>query len=232
MRTLGIIPARGGSKEVHRKNARPLCGKPLIGYTAEVALASARLNRVVVSTDDEGIASLARRFSLDVPFMRPAELARDDTPMLPVVQHALTTLRDEGDSFDAVCLLQPTTPIRGGNEIDGCIRMLVESEADAVVTVTPVPPEYNPHWVYIEEPGGGLRLASGEWEPVSRRQDLPEAFHRDGSVYVTRTEVVLGQNSLYGKKLLGYIVRDSKRVNIDTEDDWRRAERLLGCGDA
>ena len=112
MTVVGIVPARGGSKGIPRKNIAPLLGKPLLAYTAEAALAARRLARVILSTDDDEIAEVGRRCGLEVLFMRPPELARDDTPMLPVVQHAVRWLEERGDRYDAVCLLQPTNPLR------------------------------------------------------------------------------------------------------------------------
>ncbi|MES1242672.1 MAG: acylneuraminate cytidylyltransferase family protein [Acidobacteriota bacterium] len=224
MRVLGLIPARGGSKGIPGKNVRLFGGRPLLAWTAEAALASTRLARTVLSTDDEGIAETGRRCGLDVPFLRPAELARDDTPTLPVVRHALEVLGDGGDGFDAVCLLQPTSPFRRAGDIDACIALLEERDLDAVVSVLPVPAEHNPHWVYFED-GGLLRLATGEDQPVPRRQELPPAFHRDGSVYVTRREIVMA-GSLYGRRLGGYVMPEAG-VNLDTPADWERAERRI-----
>jgi CMP-N-acetylneuraminic acid synthetase len=227
MRFLGLIPARGGSKGVPRKNIKLLCGKPLLAYTAEAALASRRLSRVILSTEDEEIAEVGRSYRLETPFLRPNELARDETPMLPVVQHAVRFLEDSGEHFDAICLLQPTNPLRTADDIDGCIQLLEISEADAVVTVLPVPHEFNPHWVYFESAEGWLRLSTGEASPIPRRQELPPAFHREGSVYVTRREVLMEQNSFYGSRLLGYKMNNERSINIDTPEDWQRAERLL-----
>jgi CMP-N-acetylneuraminic acid synthetase len=224
MRVLGLIPARGGSKGIPGKNVRLLGGRPLLAWTAATALASRRLSRVVLSTDDEGIAAAGRCCGLDVPFLRPAELARDDTPTLPVVRHALETL---DDGFEAVCLLQPTSPFRRAEDVDACIAMLEERELDSVVSVLPVPPEHNPCWVYFEDGAGLLRLATGEEQPIPRRQELPPAFHRDGSVYVIRRDVVM-QGSLYGRRLGGYVMPDAGRsVNLDTPADWERAERVV-----
>ncbi|MBI3949556.1 MAG: acylneuraminate cytidylyltransferase family protein [Acidobacteria bacterium] len=227
MRVLGLIPARGGSKGVPRKNIRLLCGKPLLQYTAEAALAARRLSRVVLSTDDEEIAAVGRASGLEAPFLRPAELAKDDTPMLPVVQHAVRFLEATGDDFDAVCLLQPTNPMRRAEVIDDCIELLERSDADAVCTILPVPSEYNPHWVYFRNADGSLRLSMGELSPIPRRQDLPPAYHREGSVYVTRRDVVMEQNSLYGSRSVGYVLDPEQSVNIDGPQDWARAERLL-----
>lgn len=226
MRVLGLVPARGGSKGIQRKNVRDLGGRPLLAWTAEAALAARHLSRVVLSTDDPEIAEVGRRYGLEVPFLRPADLARDDTPTLPVLQHAVAELERAGDRFDAVCLLQPTSPFRRPGDIDGCIDLLESASLDAVVSVLPVPPEHNPHWVYFRDGEGLLRLATGEEQPIPRRQELPPAFHRDGAVYVTRRDVLMEANSLYGKRLGGFLA-ESRSVNLDTPDDWERAERLV-----
>jgi CMP-N,N'-diacetyllegionaminic acid synthase len=227
MKVLGLIPARGGSKGVPRKNIRSLCGKPLLLYTAEAALKASRLTQVVLSTEDEEIAALGREGGLEVPFLRPLELAEDQTPMLPVVQHAIAWLEKQGQQFDAVCLLQPTNPLRSAKLIDDCVELLCDSDADAVISVLPVPSEHNPHWVYFKSVDGSLHLSTGEAAPISRRQDLPEAFHREGSIYVTRRNIVMQENSLYGKRVLGYPLNAEQSVNIDTLDDWKQAEILL-----
>lgn len=227
MNVLGLIPARGGSKGIARKNIRLLNGQPLLQYTADAARSARRLSHVLLSTDDEEIADVGRHCGLDVPFLRPAELAHDTTPMLPVVQHALGWFEARGTRFDAVCLLQPTAPLRNVSAIDGCVDLLARSGADAVMTVLRVPAEYNPHWVYFEAADGTIHLSTGETAPIPRRQDLPAAFHREGSVYVTRRDIVMCASSLYGTRTIGYVVGGDDHVNIDDEDDWRRAEELL-----
>ncbi len=227
MRVLGLIPARGGSKGVPRKNIRLLCGKPLLQYTAEAALAARHLSHVILSTEDNEIAEVGRRCGLDVPFLRPAELAQDDTPTLPVVQHAMRWMETHGEHFDAVCLLQPTNPLRRPQDIDACIERLEQSDADAVITILPVPAEYNPHWVYFQDEGGLLHLSTGEVSPIPRRQSLPPAFHREGSVYVTRRDVVMEQHNMYGNSVVGHLLNPECCVNIDSLGDWERAERLL-----
>lgn len=227
MRVLGLIPARGGSKGVPRKNVRMLGGKPLIAHTIDAARSTTRLERVVVSTEDEEIAAVARSLGADVPFLRPASLAQDDTPMLPVIVHALETLAADGWTPDAVCLLQPTFPFRAAEEIDGCIDTLESEDADCVISVHRVPHQFNPHWVYLENPDGSLRLSTGEAEPISRRQSLPAAFHRSGAVYVSRTVAITERGSLYGERLVGYETPAESSCNIDTLDDWARAEALV-----
>ncbi|MGB7208327.1 MAG: acylneuraminate cytidylyltransferase family protein [Pyrinomonadaceae bacterium] len=233
MKVLGIIPARGGSKGVPRKNIKILCGKPLLAYTIEHALNARRLTRTILSTEDTEIAEVGMSWGIDVPFLRPKELSEDVSPTLPVVQHALETLERKGERYDAVCILQPTNPLRRPDDIDNCIELLEKTEADSVISVLPVPSEYNPNWVYWKSEDGRLGLVTGENEPITRRQDLPPAFHREGSVYVTRTCVVRTQQSLYGESILGYEISPEFSSNIDTLNDWQEVEarisRKNGC---
>jgi len=228
MRVLGLIPARGGSKGVPRKNIRSLCGRPLIAYTIDSALNSKRLSRTILSTEDPEIAETGRRLGVDVPFLRPGELAEDTTPTLPVVIHAMEMLQAAGETYDAVCLLQPTNPLRRPSDIDACIDLLEKTGADSVFSILPVPDSYNPKWVYLQSARGGLVLSTGESEPVTRRQDLPKAFHREGSVYVTRTNVLFEHGNLYGSNIQGYEVDPAYSVNIDTLEDWGIAEARIG----
>ena len=224
---LGVVPARGGSKGVPRKNIRLLAGKPLLHYTAEAARASRRLNKIVLSTEDAEIAEVGRRCGLEVPFLRPAELAGDTTPTLDVLLDLVQRLEAMGQSFDAICLLQPTAPLRAPGLIDTCIERLETTGADSVVTVLPVPAEHNPHWVYFRGADDLLQLSTGEATPIARRQDLPPAYHREGSVYVTRRDVLLRERSLYGRRVAGVVIEPGQSVNIDDMEDWARAEHLL-----
>jgi CMP-N,N'-diacetyllegionaminic acid synthase len=227
MKVLGIIPARGGSKGIKNKNIVPILGKPLLAYTVEPAKASKRLTRVVLSTDDEEIAKVGRSLGLDVPFMRPPELARDDTPTLPVLQDVVRRLEAAGEHYDAICLLQPTNPLRTVEIIDGCLELFESSNADSVITVLSIPHKYNPHWAFEPTADGSLRLATGEATIIPRRQELPAAYHREGSVYVTKTEVLMQGNSLYGKRIFGFPVDEKNSVNIDGPEDLALAENLL-----
>lgn len=227
MKVLGIVTARGGSKGVPRKNVRLLAGKPLIQYTALAALAAKSLVKTILTTDDVEIAEMGRQCGLEVPFMRPPELARDDTPTLPVLQHAVRFLEDRGESFDAICLLQPTNPMRQAADIDACVALLEKTGVDSVVTMLPVPAEYNPHWVYFRGKDGAFRLSTGEKTPIPRRQLLPPAFHREGSVYVMRRGVLMVKDSLFGESVAGHLMDPARCVNIDTMEDWAEAEALF-----
>lgn len=223
-RVLGLVPARGGSKGIPRKNIRPLGGKPLLAWTAECALRSRSLSRVVLSTDDEEIAAVGREHGLEVPFLRPAELGGDTVGSLAVVLHAIETV---GTEFDAVCLLQPTDPFRSAELVDRCVDTLFEREASAVVSVLPVPTRYHPDWVYRPTEAGDLRLADGTTSPVKRRQELGPAFVRSGAVYVTRSETLRVDRSLYGDKVVGVEHGDEPTFNLDTMEDWVAAEAHL-----
>jgi CMP-N,N'-diacetyllegionaminic acid synthase len=141
---LGVIPARGGSRGIPSKNLALLAGRPLLAYTADAVKASTRLTRTIVSTDDERIAECAKSLGLDVPFMRPSSLAADDVPMLPVLQHAIDTLKTDGFAADIVVLLQPTSPLRRGEHIDAAVDWLERTAADSVVSVVEVPHQFNP----------------------------------------------------------------------------------------
>jgi len=224
MKILGVIPARGGSKGVPGKNIKILGGKPLIQYTLEAAQQSKLITKIIVSTDSEEISMCARSLGIEVPFLRPALLAQDHSPTLPVVQHALNFFLEQGEYYDGVCLLQVTSPFRIPGFIDHAIERFIDLKCDGMISVLPVPTEYNPHWLFEPTQDGFLKIATGESTIISRRQDLPQAYFRDGSVYITRREIVMENQSLYGKNL-GYVVNDPKwHVNIDTPEDWLEAE--------
>ena len=226
MKILGLIPARGGSKGIPGKNINFLGKKPLLQYTLDAAKASLRLNKVVLSSDDPTIIAVAQNMDLEVPFTRPKELARDDTPSLAVIQHTLNYFKEKGEKFDAVCLLQPTTPFRRAGLIDQAIEKFIEGDYDSLISVREVPAEFNPHWIF-EEKEGQLKIATGEEKIIPRRQELPKAYHRDGAIYLTKYAVLLNQHSLFGKGI-GFI--DTTRdpyVNIDTPEDWKEAEQII-----
>lgn len=226
MRVLGLIPARGGSKGVPRKNIKNLAGKPLIQYTIESAKAASLVSAIAVTSDDSEILELSKKLEVTYCIKRPAVLASDTATSLDVVIHAMQTLKEQEVHYDAVCLLQPTNPFRGVGAIDNAIEVFANSKTDSLVSVVPVPHEYNPHWVFEANNKGHLKIATGEKEIVTRRQDLPAAFIRDGAIYITHIEVLLAQKSLYGNSI-GYVISDAQRhINIDTMADWQRAEAM------
>ena len=225
MRTLGVIPARGGSKGIPGKNLRLLAGRPLLAYTADAARGSRRLSRVVLSTDDEATAAAGRSLGLEVPFLRPADLAADDSPMLPVLRHAVEALSASGFEADAVVLLQPTSPLRRAEHIDAAIELLEATGADSVVSVVEVPHQFNPVSVMTLE---GDRLKPFVPGPlVTRRQDKPRVFARNGpAVLVTRC-AVLAAGSLYGDDCRPLVMDAATSVDIDSAADLDYAEYLL-----
>jgi CMP-N,N'-diacetyllegionaminic acid synthase len=227
---LGIVPARGGSKGIPRKNVRLLCGKPLIAYTAAAARKSSRLTRVLLSTDDPEIARIGKESGLDVPFLRPAELAQDATPMIDVVLHAIRWAQEHGERYDAICLLQPTSPLRSAETIDHCLDALWQHDVDTVVSVRPVPTEYNPHWVFFQNSDGMLQPSMPRSEPIPSRQQLPPAYHRDGNVFAAKTQIVIERGSLYGDKILGVLSPEGEACDLDTEEQWQALERKLSTG--
>ena len=222
---LALIPARGGSKGVPRKNIKLLGNIPLIEYTIRAAKESKLLSKIVVSTDDDEIFIAAEIAGYKPPFIRPSELAQDKSTSLDVVKHAINFFESQGIFFDAVCLLQPTTPFREKDFIDKAIKKFISSDSDSLISVLPIPDDYNPHWTFEENENGLLKIATGENTIISRRQDLPKAFYRDGSIYITKTEIVK-RGSLYGKSIT-YIENNPEfHVNIDLLSDWEKAEKI------
>ena len=227
MRILCIIPARGGSKGVPGKNIKLLNGKPLLSYTAEAALQSKYFTKVILSSEDQAIIDVAKNIGLEVPFVRPEELAADDSPTIDVVSHALEWFKERSVFFDAVCILQVTCPFRTVGFLEHAILKFMEGGYDSLVSVQKVPDKFNPHWTFKLEENGSLKLATGEANIISTRQDLPHAFYRDGSIYLTKTEVILKMHSLYGNSV-GYVISpEGHNINIDTQEDWKQAEKIL-----
>ena len=227
---LGIIPARSGSKSIPGKNLYPVAGKPLLAYTIEAAQESRSLSRCILSTNDPEIAQFARSHGVEVPFLRPAALAEESTPTLPVITHALEWLAShEASEPDIIVLLQPTSPLRKGWHIDEAVQRLIDSGADSVVSVSEVPGQYNPHWQFALE-GEWLRVFTGEPLPqlVPRRQDLPLTYTRNGALYVFWRRTLQKQGSIYGQCALAYVMPRGFSVNIDSMLDIALAEELLG----
>jgi N-acylneuraminate cytidylyltransferase len=225
MKLLGIIPARGGSKGIPGKNIRLLGGKPLLAYAAEAAGKAGIFARVILTTDSEEIAAAGRQLGIETPFMRPAELACDDTPMLPVLQHAVRAL---GEDCDGIVILQPTAPFRRWQDLQAAARVFEERpEVESVVSVEQVPDHYSPYFV--------MKIVEKKLVPfmpdglrITRRQDAPKAYSRSGDFYFTRTKTLMEGNSIYGENCHPIIVSHDLRVNLDTLEDWAEAERMAG----
>ncbi len=227
-KVLAIVPARSGSKGVPGKNVRPLAGRTLLDYVARAAQESGCIDRIVLSTDAPEIAEAGRRAGLEVPFMRPAELAQDDTAMLPVIQHALRHLAQDGYVPDTIVLLQPTSPLRRGTHIADALRALRETGADSAVTVVQVPPHLSPDYV-MRIDGATLRPFLPDGLQVTRRQDARPAYYRDGTVYAFTRATLERFGNIYGERCAPVLVAADESLSIDTPDDWAAAERRLAA---
>jgi CMP-N-acetylneuraminic acid synthetase len=223
---LAVVPARGGSKGVPGKNERPLAGRTLVERAADAARDSGVVDRCVLSTDSEQIAEIGRRAGIDVPFLRPAELAGDETPMQPVIEHAVLTLERDGYRPDVVLVLQPTAPLRTGAQLRDAVSLLAETGADSVVSVVEIPRHFAPHYAMRIE-GERLRPFLTEGASVTRRQDVEPAYSRDGTVYAVRRDVLVLEHDLYGSDCRPLVLPAGASVNIDTPEDWAAAESIL-----
>lgn len=221
MRVLGVIPARGGSKAIPGKNLVELGGKPLIEWTLDAAEAS-RLDRVVVSTDDEAIAACCMNHGTEVPFRRPVELSTDSAQTIDAVLHAMDSLKEE---FDAVMLLQPTTPFRSVDDIDQCVELLKSSDADSVISVVDVVGHHPARMKFLVD-GVLVDPPFAELVENQPRQELRPMFIRNGAVYLTRVKT-LRTRSFKGNKSLGFVMPAERSVNIDDLNDLRIARAML-----
>jgi CMP-N,N'-diacetyllegionaminic acid synthase len=221
-RVLALVPARGGSKAIPRKNIAPLAGKPLIAWTIEAARASAYVDRCVISSDDEEIIAVAAQYGCDAPFRRPAEYSRDDSPAMDVLLHALSVLPD----FDIVALLQPTSPLRLASDIDGCLELLLRTGAPTCVSVREA--RDHPFWTYTLDARGRLATFAGyPGTRPTRRQDLPRAYCLNGAVYAAQVRQLLETRTLVGKDTAAYEMPGSRSLDIDEPEDLIEAERMV-----
>jgi len=224
MTFLAIIPARGGSKGIPNKNIRDFCGKPLIAYAIEAAKQSERLSRVVVSTDSEEVASVAKRYGAEVPFLRPPALAGDLSRIFDAVEHLLTRLReDERYTPDYTVLLQPTSPLRTAEDINCTIELLLKSNADSAITVSSVEPR-----VFIKEKSDMLTLMTNPafLESTNRQELAPTVAENGAMVYVNRVSTLLRTRNFLGGKLVGYEVPRWRSVDLDLPQDFVVGELL------
>jgi len=221
---LAIIPARGGSKGVQRKNIKPLCGKPLVYYSIKAGLESKYIDRVVVSTEDDEIAGVAKKFGANV-IGRPDELARDDTPSVPVFQHVLTFLKENEEYVpDIVIILQPTSPLRNVKDIDNCIEKLVREKCDSVITVKKV--VHPLQWtVKLDKKGKVTNLFDSE--KVTRRQDAEDIYIPNGAVFTTWSKLIMEKDTDRGPDTRAIVMSAERSVDIDTELDFYIAEQLM-----
>ena len=223
---VGVITARGGSKSIPKKNIALLAGKPLIAWTIETALRSAALSRVIVSTNDIEIAEVAREWGAEAPFLRPAELARDDSPHIPVVVHAVEWLESHEDTRpDYVLLLQPTSPLRSVEDIDNAIRLGLEKDADSVVSVCQA--SSHPYLAKCLTADGRLQDFVPKPEGYLPRQALTPAYVVNGALYLARRDVLIEKQTFYTERTYAYVMPPERSLDIDTPWDLYLADLIL-----
>ena len=218
---LAIIPARGGSKGLPGKNIKPLSGKPLIAWTIEAALNSKFIDRVVLSSDDEDIINAAKQYGCEVPFVRPKELAQDDSPAIDTVLHALQQL----PRYDITLLLQPTCPLRSAAHIDGALTTMLTKSAKSCVSVTQ--PHKSPYWMYAVNGSGRLKPLLNRVLAAKQRQELPEVYVLNGAIYAIDTEYLLNTRVFVPDGTVPYIMAKEHSVDVDYQLDLDFVEFLL-----
>jgi len=223
---LGLITARGGSGSIPKKNIVSLAGKPLIWYTIEAAKNSQLLTRAIISTDSEEIRAIAKKQGAEVPFMRPAELALPDTPHMPVVQHALQWLKEQqGEEYDYVMILQPTSPLRIAEDIDNSIRKAVDTGADSVMSMVELV-DFDSRKIKRIEDDIILPMFEDEGAQSSRRQEEKKAYKRNCAIYLTKTDCIM-RGDLFGQVSRPYIMPLERSIDINEPFDLELAEFLL-----
>ena len=231
-RVLAVVPARGGSRGLPDKNLRSLCGLPLVVHALRAAAATPSVTRAVLSTDSTAIADMARAHGGDVPFLRPAELAGDETPMAPVIAHALETMESlEGASYDALLLLDPTSPAREPAQLEAAIATLMaDPSLDGVVSVSE--PTFQPEWVGVRDEGGALSRYFATGTGVTRRQDAERYLRINGNFYVWRAASAraLRRSWFDEGRYAGHEIPEAQAFSIDDEYEFRLIEALVTAG--
>lgn len=220
-KVLALIPARGGSKGVPRKNVRMLGGKPLIAWTIEAATQSKYIDRVMLSSEDEEIIEVAKKWGCDVPFVRPKELAQDDTPSMEVILHAIEQVK----GYDYIVLLQPTSPFRTTEDINKCIEKCVENNQESCVSIVEV--SQNPYWMYTVKENEVLNPLIEIDDKYYQRQKLPKTYILNGAVYVASIEWLKQSKSFLSKNTTSVEMTKEKSIDIDTMLDFKVASLLI-----
>lgn len=225
-RILAIIPARGGSKGLPGKNIRPLLGKPLIAWSIEQAQKSNYIDDIFISTDSREIAEIAEKFGANVPELRPEALARDESPSWEFIVYTLNKMKTEGRHFDCFILLEPTSPLRDVEDIDKSIELLIDNPNSESVVGVAMSSTIHPAFMSFVGEDGFLRPLEPEMKD-SRRQDLPDAFFFEGSVYVSTVDAYLQKKTFYHNKTLPYIVPEWKSHEVDSLVDFNIIETIM-----
>jgi CMP-N-acetylneuraminic acid synthetase len=227
MSFIGIVPARGGSKRIPRKNLAPCAGRPLIAHTLEAARASRALARTVLSTDDEDIAALGPRWGLEVPFLRPPQLADDAAPMVAVVRHMLDWLRQDGETVTALVLLQPTSPLRDARHIDEAVAIFnANPDCESVLSVVEPPHIFHPLKA-LRLSGHGLVHFVEDREPAFGRRDLPLVYAVNGPAVVVVRPTAIERGEMYGNPIVPYVMSPDVSIDVDEPLDLAIADFLI-----
>ncbi len=222
---LALIPARGGSKGLPRKNVQLLCGKPLIAWTIEQARACKYLDNIIVSTDDREIAAVSKKYGAEVPFLRPKRLAGNKSRMIDVIEHAVKYLERAGRSWDIIVLLQPTSPLRRSIDIAAAVEKLFRKKARAIVSVCPS--GHHPLWSNTLPGDGGMHKFLRPEVSDKARQELPVYYQMNGALYIAYTKYLLNNKGFLGAGTFAYIMPSERSVDIDSRLDAQLAELLL-----
>jgi CMP-N,N'-diacetyllegionaminic acid synthase len=218
---LALIPARGGSKGVPRKNIRDTAGKPLIAWTIEAAQKSKYIDRLILSSDDNEIIEVARKWGCEAPFIRPRELALDSTPGIEPVLHAIHNVPD----YDYIILLQPTSPLRTAEDIDACVEQCLSQGANACVSV--VEPDKSPYWMYELNENNRMNPLLKVEQMITRRQDMPQVVALNGAVYIAKPDWLLKHSTFLTTETLAFIMPKERSIDVDTEFDLWLVEAIL-----
>ena len=224
---LAIIPARGGSKGLPGKNIKELCGKPLIAWSIEAGLKSKYLDEVVVSTDYQNIADIAKEYGANVPFLRPDYLASDTATSFDTVKHTIEYYKNElGKEFDYIVLLEPTSPLREVSDIDKAIKFLLESTADSIVGISKTE-DQNPAFLIRKDNANFISGYENKDMQVLRRQDIDDIYFFEGTIYISKTNVLVDKKTFYHENTIGYEVPKYKSLEIDDMDDFIMVEAMM-----
>lgn len=226
MTIVAIIPARLGSKGIPKKNIKLLGGKPLIEYTYQIAKKSKIFDRIILTTESKKITKTAKKIGMEVPFIRPKELALDETPMIDVIKHSINNLTINKKKPKYYCILQPTSPFRDINELKKAYAYFTKNKCDSVVSVEEVPEHYSPFFT-MKIKKNKLEHYLPKGLNISRRQDVDQAYIRSGCFYFAKTSILIKNNSIYGKVSRPWIVDNKNLVNLDTKEDWQRAVNII-----
>ena len=225
-KVLAFIPARGGSKGVKNKNIKPLEGKPLIAYTIEAAKETGIFEDIIVSTDSEKIAAIAKEQGAYVPFLRPQELAQDNSTTIDAIKHLIQTMKEEfGKTYDSIIVLQPTSPLRSAKHIKEGYQIYKDKNANFVVSVCEC--EHSPLWTNTLDEEGRMDKFLSDEVKNKNRQDIPVYYRLNGALYIGKVDEVINNNGFYGKNSFSYIMEKDYSVDIDSELDFKIAEVLM-----